>query len=619
MKELLIQLILFVLFVEPIITYPLAVRLKQSAASKCIIQILSSYFKLAQKIAIHFSFNSENVATSILQSVDVPVIMNALEYRRTIGIERGMSVDLIIILSELADLAKILRTTLWYGDTFFLIVLNSTDDLNIAFDTFWENRIVNVFAFIQNMEELNIYTFLPYSSKKCGVGEPFIIDTWKNNIFVTGNISQIQDKERIKNMNGCPVNVTFVDVKPFIIFEDECDCNGTKHADGVEGKMMTEVTKILNFNASYYLPRDGQIWGYIRPTPGGAVGEVFTKKSEFTIGMLGPVMERYENLDFSIPYTPMECVTFGVPKGMREKQKVWISFLLSEFSKDIWAVLFCSVIITVVVFWVIDEIQNQFPNHIRLLFYVISIILGTPMRSPTTKALKILFLTWAWISFILMSAYQGSLSSKLTAPTSDKDIETFEQLLESKLILTGYPNMYTTLSVNKNDSNFEKMLRRFVITNRTVENAIESMTSKRDLAYIRHISTFLYYSYLHEDTQRAVNVLKDCLYVYYPTFMMKKYSPYTNQVNKIIDRLFRGGIIKHWTSHYLFRFPDKSNPVVKLTLAKLKGIFFFLLGGMLVSFLIFLIECCCNKRRNWKILSRMSRAIILTRQLTFSK
>ena len=107
------------------------------------------------------------------------------------------------------------------------------------------------------------------------------------------------------------------------------------------------------------------------------------------------------------------------------------------------------------------------------------------------------------------------------------------------------------------------------------------------------MSTFLYYSDLHQESTRAVNVLKDCLIVFFPIFMLKKYSPYTNQVNKIIDRMFRAGLIKHWTSDYIFEVPNESYPIVRLSLEKLKGIFFFLLGGLLLSMLAFGGEWVC--------------------------
>lgn len=534
------------------------------------------------------------IATDLLRNLNATALINTVENRPGFGVlDKRAYTNLILILDPTIDINYILNTTLWSASTYFLVSSNSTNFERI-FSTFWRSKVVNVFVYVEdNNGYISFYSFLPYAPINCSIGYPFIIDRCQSGEFETGNIVEINNKERIRNMNNCPINISMVDAAPHIIYEDECNCSGSKHVDGIEGKLITLFSKYMNYDASYYLPRDNGSWGYVLPKPIGAIGEIYTGRSEFALGMFAPLIERYNYLDFSNRYCPMECVTFGVPKGLGDKQKVWISFLISEFTDMVW---FCTVssflimIITFRIFAQFSTADRKFHNSSDVVLFVISIIIGVPVKSPKFEIFRMLFIFLVWFNLILTAAYQSSLASKLTVPAVNKDIETFEQLLASNLDLRGLKNVYTVMYYNRNETSLGKLSDRFTITNQSLESALEVMVHKRNIAYVRGKTSFEYYALLSEESKGAVNVLKDCVLVYFPTILAKKHSPIMYQLNKVISRLTTGGITDYWRSFYIYDVPPIPNPPLKLNLEKCKGIFMFLGGGIILSLSSFVCE-----------------------------
>lgn len=393
-------------------------------------------------------------------------------------------------------------------------------------------------------------------------------------------------------MNQCAVNITIVDVKPITIFKDECNCNRSSRLQGIEGNLMQEIARKFNFNPTFVIALDGIGWGWIRPSPHGAVGEVYTGRSDFANGLLAPTVERYENLDISLPYNGRECITCGVPKGAGVSTPSWIIILVSEFTPVTWMLIFFSFVVTFFIFFALNKYSKAklFFRNSDIFLYEFSSCLGLPIKVPQYLSFKLSVLTWILFCFIVTVAYKSSISSKLTVPNEDPDINTFEELLLSSLELTGYNNMFRLLDYNSSEPVIKRMVERFQVTEFDINYAVDIIAEERKIAYVRHTSTFLYYALISPKARGNIHVMVDCILSYYPIVVTKKHSPFSYRLNQLISRLTESGITKRWRSEYIYDVPPPPKPFLKLSNYHMYGVFSILCGGCLLGFFLFLIE-----------------------------
>ncbi|EEB15704.1 hypothetical protein Phum_PHUM380900 [Pediculus humanus corporis] len=221
----------------------------------------------------------------------------------------------------------------------------------------------------------------------------------------------------------------------------------------------------------------------------------------------------------SSPYGGKECITYGVPKGA---------------GSDIF-------------------------------LYECSSCLGLPVNIPHYEFFRIAVITWILFSFIITVAYKSSISSKLTVPQDDPEIQSFEELIRSPLQLTGYNNMYRLLEYNGSEPTIKKMAQKFQITDFNIEKAVTYISTERKIAYMGHTSMFLYYALINPLAKGNIYVMTDCILSYYPSVMLKKHSPFLIQLDMLVNRLKESGITSKWRSEYIFKIPPPPRTFLKLS------------------------------------------------------
>lgn len=549
---------------------------------ECLVKIIQLHG--SKKLAIQFSDKYIKTTSEIIKNTFMPRILNTNEMHKWKGIDTRRLLNLVLVLNETINPLDLLNSTLWHSQTNFFVVVEQKSKLPDIFQKFWEYQVINVFTLVMENNDISIYTFVPFKPGKCDL-DIKLINHWTNGTFV----KNLLPLTKTINFNECPINISIVNVKPNVMFEDECNCSMAKRIDGIEGKIITEVVKKFNYTPTYIIPEDRNGWGWIHPQPAGVVGHVYLHRSEIGFGMLGPATERYENLDITVPYDGNECVTYGVPKGAGVHRPTWLDLLIAEFPLEIWEWFAISFLfITIVLGTLIRHSKETFTNAV--FSYIFGITLQIPSKQPSGLKFRILFMTWALNSFILAITYQTSMGSSLTVPKSDPDVDTFKQLLASKLKLTGYNNMFRLMQYEHNEGEIKSMADRFIVTNFDIEEAVEKIASERNLAHVRHTTTFLYYALINPKAKGEIHVIKDCLYLYYPLFVLRKRSPFTKRVNNIVTNLKEMGLTQYWRSLYIQEVPTTPQGFVALSLNHLKGIFFMILIGQSFSVIFFAVE-----------------------------
>lgn len=84
--------------------------------------------------------------------------------------------------------------------------------------------------------------------------------------------------------------------------------------------------------------------------------------------------------------------------------------------------------------------------------------------------------------------FQASMGSKLAVPPTNPDINTFLDLIESNLEITGFYNSIRL--IKGEDPVIQAIAKRSVPTTVTIAEAFARLVSKRDIAYMRQKTTF---------------------------------------------------------------------------------------------------------------------------------
>ncbi|KAL9695120.1 hypothetical protein quinque_014405 [Culex quinquefasciatus] len=109
----------------------------------------------------------------------------------------------------------------------------------------WTLDIFNVNVVVGGtMRETLIYTFFPYTEKRCGVVEPVL---WER--FSIMNEVDLYP-ERLKTFHGCTLLAGMLETKPYTIIREQKHVQGFV-VTGFEGDMMDLLTAKLNFSIRY--------------------------------------------------------------------------------------------------------------------------------------------------------------------------------------------------------------------------------------------------------------------------------------------------------------------------------------------------------------------------------
>lgn len=552
---------------------------------ECISEIIRANEKNLRKASVYFSPDNSSLILGILKNLQIPAVINIEELEPD-----EMKSDLVLVLSTSFEVFKFLNFTRWDSSTDF-IVARKAENLKLMFDQFWSRNITNILAVVEKSESVKVYGLEPYQLPNCGT-KISLLNTWKNGRFSCNNIWH---KPQL-DMNNCTINITiFDDVRPSVFFEDKCNCGESDTIDGIEGKVMIEISKKINVNPRYIIPANENDWGRIYPYPAGIVGDVYTGRSEVGFGLLAPNQERLEHLDLSIPYGLQECLTIGVPRGAGLGNPTWINILILEFSPLTWAIIIFMMILTFIILWKLKKktTKKTTLTKSRLASYIFTGFLAMSTKIPTEygSTFKTIFISYICYSYILAVAYQSSMGSELTVPNPHPEIDTFEELVRSKFKITGHKNLIEVMESVTKEETLQEMYKKSEITNIDIDEALEKIAHRQN-AHIRQRSNFLYYLRRNRRVRAHVYVMKDCVTAYYPVFVLRKNSPMTKRVNEIISMLFETGITLYWKEQYWDGIRRRRNRFVQLSIKHLYGAFFLLCTGWIIALISFIIEIC---------------------------
>lgn len=215
---------------------------------------------------------------------------------------------------------------------------------------------------------------------------------------------------------------------------------------------------------------------------------------------------------------------------------------------------------------------------------------GSLNKLPTTNLARFVLMTFMIYCFIITNSYKGALLNFMRKTTRENEVKSTDEIIargfklfmleSSKAYLTEMPQIKSR-AVFVSPEEYKNKLDEVIVPG--FKGAV--LTSKDHLAY-RNIQSFPNRYYSH-----APQVLFGNNLVIY----MTKNTCLAYQFDQNINNLNSGGLIEIWATRFIdknFLKRQPSNRSRALQLTHLFGAFQLLLGGLIISFSVFLLEVC---------------------------
>jgi hypothetical protein len=460
------------------------------------------------------------------------------------------------------------------------------------------------------IKTLDLYTFFPYTTQKCGeVTDVIILEKWL--LQKNGRFDSNADLFPLKTPNdfmGCPVRVSVVGFKPFSdIVDNHTEIDGSIVYDlrgAVVDIFLISMTK-LNLSI-VFLPPDVHlsINSFMK-----ALIQQREGLSDILIGFV-PILPMITQPGFFYTsYFMGTTFTLFIPCPSRIYK---MGKLFSIFTLPVWLTLALAFILTSATLWYLENKSSltksrKLPNVTVTslpVYNAWAILMGVSVpKMPDAWTHRFLFLVYVCFCFAIVTIVQTSFVSYLVEPGFGKAIETFQEAIDSDLRLT-YSQFGRQFLDTLDD---EAYLIKFPdIPQAYCFNLVEctkQLIIQRDVAlmnaeiYVRYIASVLGFV----DYSKVICYVDDSTTYVHSAGLLQKGSPFLNGINKMMRRYLECGLMDRDLKNVNFfghltnmgsdkLVDDTQGAFFVFTLHHLQAAFVVLLLGHTFSCFVFICE-----------------------------
>ncbi len=408
-----------------------------------------------------------------------------------------------------------------------------------------------------------------------------------------------------KTLMGRHLTIATLDFPP-IVFAEKNTKSGIVTASGIEPSLMNIIAERLEFNFSYILPANDEMWGTLifdgnNVTVTGLLGLLNKNKADVAYGDLHMQQRLLPYVDFTLAFrNNYECFLVPAPKPYAK----WTA-LYHPFSSAIWAVtglifVFAVATLRFLAEWIPRRINKDafFSDTAVCFLYILGGMVGVQQAQEIRSNANRMFLIW-WLlaaATIIPTLYRSGLISFITFPYTPAPIDTIQQLADSSLHKISWGEYFKTSLLNSTDALHRRLGGQFAVaTNLThMFSLLETdswavMSNQGNLRY--EVST----RFPPTSNGPRVHLVNECVFPTRSAIGLQKHSSLKSYFDKEIYRIVETGIVEHITSLFAKK-QDKWDPqtnadkLVSYSLDNLQGAFYLLGFGLGLSTLTFLVE-----------------------------
>lgn len=283
---------------------------------------------------------------------------------------------------------------------------------------------------------------------------------------------------------------------------------------------------------------------------------------------------------------------------------------LLTFDVAAWACILVSVV-GCAIFWIflrlinanrkfvdsIDQIytMKSCSDYVHIMVDTVILFMSSPMmKLPKIWSERIFVTSVCLVSIILLAYFESVLATVYVNPIYQSDITSLGELEESKLPIEINLHLAFDSLFDDNSSLLQQMK---VVKN---NHRLSYIAEHGNLSTILSKSSIMF-EHSHWFRLKKLYQLQYCPRTYTTAFILPKGSVYFKRIDQILIRLIRGGFIQKWLSDTMFNITlestrlygslDKRDYVV-LKLGDMQFQFVLLIGGFILSFMVFIGELC---------------------------
>ncbi|CAF1037266.1 unnamed protein product [Rotaria magnacalcarata] len=371
------------------------------------------------------------------------------------------------------------------------------------------------------------------------------------------------------------------------------------------------------------LSRELKFYYKIKPITTGRyddmVEEVKNKVADLAVAPLTINYAREKKIDFTKPFLSLGiAILFKLPKP----EKPGLFSFLSPLSLEIWIYTFVAIFTVSFILLLIarcspDEWRNPYPcdaeyDYLENRFTVSNTLwfsIGTLMQqgsdvSPSAISTRLVSGIWWFFTLILISSYTANLAAFLTVEKLVNPIETAEDLAKQTKIKYGLVSGGSTEQFFRESTiPIYQAMWKFMISNPEVF----AKNSQDGIDRVKSES----YAFFMESTSIEYTVQRECNLTQIGGLLDNKGygiglpegSPHRERFSEIILDLQEKGIIqksynKWWKGKGTCSSDKKDSKANPLGLTNVGGIFVVLLGGIVLSIFVAILEFLWHARKN---------------------
>lgn len=250
-----------------------------------------------------------------------------------------------------------------------------------------------------------------------------------------------------------------------------------------------------------------------------------------------------------------------------------------------------------------DEPGNEFNLLNSLWFATASVLQQGPDNTPLAPSGRLLASTFWFFILILISTYTANLAAFFTIKRTANTINSLEALANQDKIKYGVMKggSVMTFFENSEDSLYRKMFSHMREYKTFVDGTRAGVERARNEQYA-YITEYPYLEYYNQQKPCNTRLLKNLIQTKSYGIGLQRNSPYTNRITVGILNLRERNFIEKtrrrwWDDRSQCPKPSKSKTgnTQSLDVNNLAGVFIILLGGVVISIVLVIIEIRCRK------------------------
>ncbi|KAL3878980.1 hypothetical protein ACJMK2_031302, partial [Sinanodonta woodiana] len=396
--------------------------------------------------------------------------------------------------------------------------------------------------------------------------------------------------------------------KPFTMFKRDHKVRmGNDKYEGFAVDLVHEVAAQLDFDYEIYLVHDGK-FGSRMPNGewNGMMGELLSGNATMSVAPLSISSDREGAVDFTKPFmTRYISVLMKVPQS----ETSYFEFL-NPLHHTVWICTFGAFIFVSITLYILERVGSMqkkdcpYISFRQSLWFVFgSLLQGSTDASPSTIPGRILASSWWFFALILISSYTANLAAFLTVKKINTPIKSVTDLSSQTKIKYGTVRHSGIMSFFKN-TNIEHFSKMWSQMSEIDPDSMVS-TTEEGFKKVKQAN----FAFFWDTTVNKYMTIEDCEFMEVgPPFDPKGFgigvppgATYREDLSMAILKLSDSGTLHEMENKWWGRrnCPDLSKPSTdetsELQIENVAGVFFILLGGVVIAGVVCLAEYFAKK------------------------